>query len=283
MRNLELGALAIVVLFVFVRARFGREPRSFLIRISLLVVASWIAEDTVIRAYGFYFYNPDWSVFIDKVPLAILLIWPIVIHSAWELAAALLGEGHRLVPLVGAAFVWADASLIEPIAVGSGLWQWTEPGLFEVPPIGILGWAFHAGLCMWVFEWQRANARSFTWSAVALALTPIGTHLLLLASWWLLFRWINHTVPPWPVVACVWIISLSLTAQSIRSAARRKVPALDIHSRAPAAAFFFVLLALDSRQVPALIGYALAFAPPYLSLARAALDGSRQSGAEVLP
>ena len=43
--------------------------------------------------------------------------------------------------LVGALIVLADASLIEPVAVASNLWAWTEPGLFAVPPIGILGWA----------------------------------------------------------------------------------------------------------------------------------------------
>ena len=39
-------------------------------------------------------------------------------------------------------------------------------------------------------------------------------------------------------------------------------------TRVPAAAFFFVLLALYGRREPALIAYALAFAPPYLALTR---------------
>jgi uncharacterized membrane protein len=160
MRVLELFALAIVVGFVLIRTRFGPEPRTFLRRMALLVVASWIAEDSCIRAYGFYFYAPGWSVFVDRVPLAILLIWPIVIHSAWELARRLLGTGHRWIPLAGALLVWADASMIEPIAVRAGLWRWTEPGLFQVPPIGILGWAFYAGLCMWLLEAaERRGAR----------------------------------------------------------------------------------------------------------------------------
>ena len=48
------------------------------------------------------------------------------------------------VALLGAAIVLADASLIEPIAVRAGLWRWTEPGLFAVPLVGIVGWAFFA-------------------------------------------------------------------------------------------------------------------------------------------
>jgi hypothetical protein len=36
--------------------------------------------------------------------------------------------------------------------------------------------------------------------------------------------------------------------------------------RVPAAAFFFVLLALYGRTQPALVAWTLAFAPPYCSL-----------------
>jgi hypothetical protein len=299
MNTLEVIALLIVASFVAVRARFGTDARAFLIRLLLLVVASWVAEDTCIRAYGFYFYNPDWSIFIDRVPLAIVLIWPVVIHSAWELAVCLLGSrGRRFAPLLGGAVVLADASMIEPIAVNSGLWTWTEPGLFDVPPIGIVGWAYYAGLCMLVFERvelrRRAEGASShaAWAnAIAIALAPAGTHVLLLASWWGLFRWINRPLDPWPFVAAFWGLSLVLTARSLQVGARRRVPSRDMLNRIPAAVFFLVLLALDARDVPALIAYGLAFAPPYLSLTRfapseAASMPSSQSGdgrGRVLP
>src|SRR5439155_24844517 len=115
-------------------------------RLALLVVASWIGEDSVIRVYGFYHYARGWALFVDQVPLAIVVIWPVVIDSAWGLARC-LAAGARAQALLAAAFVLADASLIEPIAVRAGLWRWTEPGLFAVPPVGILGWALFAGAC----------------------------------------------------------------------------------------------------------------------------------------
>lgn len=260
---LELVALLIVVAFVLIRARTGPEPKRFLVRLALLVVASWVVENSVIHAYHFYVYNPDWTLFIHHVPLAIVLIWPVVIHSAWELAGYLLGERKRhLVPLVGGLLVLADASLIEPIAVNSGLWHWTEPGVFDVPPIGIIGWAYYAALCMVIFE------RDHLFDAVAIVIAPLGTHLLLLASWWGLFRWINQPLSPWPFVALAWLVSLSSAALSLRSGARMRVPPQDMLNRVPAALFFFVLLALDGRSETALVAYALAFAPPYVTVTR---------------
>ena len=268
MKIIELSALGIVALFLWLRARHGPEPRAFLVRVALLVVASWVGEDTCIRAYGFYAYDPGWSLFVDRVPLAILLIWPIVIHSAWELAGYLLGSRRALAPLLGAAIVFADAALIEPVSVHSGLWWWTEPGLFAVPPIGVLGWSLHAGFSMLVFEEGRRRGWPPATAALAIVVAPLGTHLGLLAAWWGLFRWVNVPLPPWPAVALAWTLSLALAAWALRSRARELVPVLDMWGRVPAAAFFFILLAWFGRDQPALIAWTLAFAPPYLALTR---------------
>ncbi len=268
---LELAALLIVLLFVVVRARFGREPRRFLLRLGLLVVASWIVEDSCIHAYGFYYYSPRWTIFVDRVPLAILLIWPIVIHSAWELTRNLLADVRRAalwIPLVGALFVLADASVMEPIAVASKLWWWTQPGLWAVPPIGILGWAFHAGLCMAVLERNERAQATASADAAVLLLAPLGSHALLLLSWWGLFRWINTTLPPWPFVVVAWLLALSFTSWSVRRKARERIPPLDMWTRVPAALFFFVLLGLRCRHMLDLLAYALAFVAPYVSLTR---------------
>jgi len=265
---LELAAYAIVLTFVAVRAGFGPGRGAFLRRLALLTVASFLVEDSVIRAYGFYHYAPGWSVFVDQVPLAVLLIWPVVIHSSWELARSLLSPGHRAVPLVGGALVWADASLIEPVCVRSGLWSWTEPGLFEVPPIGILGWAFYASLCMAVFQHAEAR-RSARWDALTWVVAPAGTHVLLLGAWWALFHWVNAPWPPWPIVAVAWCVSLGLTGWAVHQRTRKRIHPRDLLTRVPAALFFFVLLALHGRDDPALVAYALAFAPPYLALMQA--------------
>lgn len=263
MTTLQLFCLAIVVLFMVVRARKDDEPAAFLARYAALVLAAWIAEDSVIRAYGFYYYSADWWLFIDRVPLAIVLIWPVVIHSAWDLARCVCRAGALRVALVSALIVLADAWLIEPIAVQSGLWRWTEPGLFGVPPIGVLGWSLFTALAVWLLE-QRALGR---WRlAVTVAASPLLVHPLLLASWWGAFRWINAALPPWPAVVLVWSVGALAAARFLARRTRQRIPLWSMLLRVPAAAFFFVLLARQDSAPLALYVYAVAFAPPYLAL-----------------
>jgi hypothetical protein len=254
---IQATAAAIVLIYLLVKV--WREPNAgqFLTRMALLAAAAWIAEDSVIAAYGFYSYNPHWSFFLHHVPLLIALIWPVVIHSAGDLAMAVLGRRHRLVPLLAGAIVFSDAALIEPVAVHAGLWTWHEPGPFGVPVIGVLGWALFAGLCVACF--CRPHPR------LALLGAPLATHVLLLVSWWAALRWVSHPMPAWPLVVTVWLSSITLSWLIATGAIRARLPRLELLLRAPAALFFFALLAC-SPQSGALWLYALAFAPPYFVL-----------------
>lgn len=256
MLALELCCVVIVVLYLVVRAQHDPDSKRFLARLGLLMVGSWIGENSVIHAYHFYYYSTEWSLFVDQVPILIVTIWPVVIHSAWDLANHLTTPTRA--PLLGACFVLADAWLIEPIAVSSGLWTWTQPGLFAVPPIGVIGWAYFAGCCMAVF--QRGKLLP------VLIVAPIGVHLMLLASWWGGLRWISVAVPTWPAVVIAWTLSLSLMIVVLKRRASQHVPIHEMLLRVPAAGFFFVLLALDNPGYVELIVWALAFAPPYLAL-----------------
>lgn len=263
---LELCCVAIVLTFVVVRARRDPQPQVFLRRLALMSAAGWVAENTVIEAYDFYAYSPRWSVILHHVPLMIIVIWPVVIHSAWDLARHLFGRGHTKTPWFAAGLVLGDAWLIEPIAVNADLWHWTHPGLFEVPPIGVLGWAIFAWFVVWLLERSeraQGNLRTEAWLLIAPA---AGSHLVLVLSWWGLFRWVDRPVPNLLGVGLAWAVSLSLSALARRTQARLRVPLSDLMLRVPGAAFFFVLLALHAAERWTLIAYALAFAPPYLSL-----------------
>ena len=265
---LQLSCAAILALFAVVRVARDPDPARVLRRLALLAVASWIGEESCIHLYGFYFYSPAWSLHLDRVPLLIPLIWPVVILSAHDLARFVLrGPRPLAVPLLGAAIVLADASLIEPIAVASGLWTWTHPGLFAVPLIGIVGWSFFAGAAMAVFDRaDRAPRGAALCEALVLVLAPAATHALLVATWWAAFRWAPGFVAPWPVVALAWALSITLAAYAWRAGLRRRIPPAFMWLRVPAAGFFFVLLALHGRDAAPLVAYALAFAPPYLAL-----------------
>ena len=190
MIGLELVCAAIVALYAVAR-------RDALPELALLAVAGFVGEDSVIRAYGFYSYSPRWHLFLDRVPLAIVLIWPIVIHSAWRWRAA-WRRAPALAPLVGAAIVLADASLIEPIAVHAGLWTWTEPGLFAVPPIGIIGWAYFAGAAIACLEASSAPPPP-SWSRRSRPMccsSPAG-------GW--RSSGCRARLPAWPFVVAAWL------------------------------------------------------------------------------
>jgi hypothetical protein len=256
MYALQAACAAIVAIYVIARLVRAHDRPRVAARLALLVAASWISEDSVIRAYGFYHYDRGWALFVDEVPLAIVVIWPVVIDSAWQLARCLTAN-VRLQPLVAAAFVLADASLIEPIAVRAGLWRWTERGLFAVPPVGILGWALFAGACVALIE------RIGTVTVLA---APLATHALLLASWWSALRWMNGDIAPWIAAATAWVVLAPIGAYIFRRRLGRRVPRIELLVRVPGALFFFALLAMHGRDARALIAWSLAFAPPYLAL-----------------
>ena len=81
---LELVCAAIVAIYVAARlVPVGAgERRAFLARFAALALAAFVGEDSVIRVYGYYAYARTWSVWVDKVPVVIVLVWPVVIDSA---------------------------------------------------------------------------------------------------------------------------------------------------------------------------------------------------------
>jgi len=177
---LQLVCLAIVVAYVAIRASRAEGRGQAMTRLALLAVTGWIGEDSVIRAYGFYGYSRDWFCFLDRTPLLIVLIWPAVIDSAHLLARRLLqlqqvgwpaARPGRIAILAG-AIVLSDAALIEPIAVHAGLWSWTTGGIFLVPPIGIVGWAFFAAAAVATFEWLDATSAGRPRTAISSPGTP---------------------------------------------------------------------------------------------------------------
>ena len=261
MNALELCCTAVVALWVALRfaACPHAERRGLALQMVVVAVAAWVAEDSCIHLYGFYGYDASaWRVFVDRVPLLVLLIWPVVVTSAFDLARALRVDDRRL-PALLLLLVVVDAWFIEPIAVDAGLWSWTEPGPFHVPTIGVLGWgcfAFGVGLVV---------ARGVPVVA-ALVVAPLVCHALLLVLWWGAFRWLPD--PPHRFVhpAAAWVIAVALVVAVVR--ARPHGMRRLVWLRAPAAVFFFALLWLHGRDDGdgPLLAWSLAFAPPWLAL-----------------
>jgi hypothetical protein len=255
---LEACCLGIVCVYVALRVRGEAKPGLLAARLGALAVAGFLGEVSCVRLYGLYAYTSDgpWTLWLDVVPLVVVLTWPVVIHSAWELARA-IAPTHAV--LLGAALVLADASLIEPVAVAAKLWKWTAPGPFSVPAVGVLGWALFAALAMAVFE--RSEDPRYTWGG-GILLPPLLVHPLVLAAWWGALR---H-LPPVPEAAALGVLGLAcLGAAVVVWRHRVCVPRAKVWLRAPGAAFFFGLMILRVSD-PLLIAWTLLFALPYAVL-----------------
>ncbi|MEZ4264859.1 MAG: carotenoid biosynthesis protein [Myxococcota bacterium] len=248
---------AVVVHQIWLRSR-SAPLRGVLATYFALFAAAWAGEETCIRAYGFYQYSPGYSVWLDVVPLLIPLIWPAVILSAHDLATRLASTPSR-VPWLTAALVLADASFIEPIAVQAGLWSWNAPGLLGVPPIGVLGWAYFAGIAALALHPPRISPG---WLLGAI----VGAHALLALTWWGALRWVSAEIPWQAAVAVAAPAGLVLAVLAWRSPTARAVPAALLWSRVPASLVFVALLVAYGRESPALLAWAACFVPPWLSL-----------------
>lgn len=276
----ELASLVILTTFLALMLRRGLaasavDPastpaaarKSALTDIALLGAGAWIAEDTCIRLYDFYQYDAPWRLFVDRVPLLVAVIWPFVILSAREVCHALglrtaSGRAH---PVAVAIMVVYDAALVEPIAVRVGLWSWNEPGLFDVPWIGLLGWGFYAGVASACLDRLRGASR-----VALLVLAPLGTHALLLAAWWGGFRWgLREPLPAAAAMALSVATAAGFTAIFFQwRRANRMVDRETMLPRMLAAALFFGLLFWRGASVVPLVLYALPFAGPYFMAMR---------------
>ncbi len=271
MLAVECFSLVVLALFVAVA-----QDRKACLRDALLIsLGALLGEDTCIRAYGFYFYSNDWHVFFDKVPLVVLLIWPAVVLSATKIARAVSprASAARLGAMVCAIVVF-DAALIEPIAVHAHLWHWTRQGIFHVPIVGILGWGFYAGCIVFLMERTRGPARVFIPAASAL-----GTHGLLLVSYWGLFRYVlRYDLPFHVCVGLVLPASLYYVTKVVRAKATLSLG--DLAARGAATSLFVYLLA--KKPDAELIVYAMTFTLPHLVLAVASLRARAVRPVEVV-
>ena len=222
-------------------------------------------EETSIRTYHFYQYSPDWNLFAGHVPILVILVWPVVIHSGWELASQLMKENKRHVHLVAALIIWIDASLIETISVKAGFWSWNAPGIFGVPLIGIFGWAYFSFLSILLLSLKRVRKAGIAKIFFILVITVCGTHVLIVATWWFIFRWILFPINTVFITALAWFITTLLIYLIHRKNLGINVDSKILLIRFPPAILFLVFYLKGSPDVFH-TAYVLAFSFSYLFL-----------------
>lgn len=256
----ELACVAIVALALAAMARVRPWP-GLLADYAALALAGWLGEETCVAWYGFYRYAPTWHGRLDHVPVMIPLIWPLVILSARAVVDALAPGAGWWRPLLVAALVAFDASLVEVIAVRARLWAWTEPGHLDVPVLGILGWGFFAAGAD-VALGLRHRARHLGLLA-ALALT----HLLIVGAWWGCFRWVVRGELGDASLVGLGAISALALLGALAARRRGRVLLLDVAlPRMVAAALFLSTLVVVAPGDRRLWLHAALVAIPYLAV-----------------
>lgn len=263
---LELAGIFFGIFIIFGYAAETPRPARSLARAAIISASAWTAEESCILLYGFYDYHPGWCLFIEQVPLLIVVIWPVIIFSAMDLTPHLQAAHPGKGLFAGAAVVATDALFIEPLSVSAGLWSWKLPGLFNVPPIGILGWFFFALLCLRLMGDRKLQGLPSFCDLLLLALPVIGTHLLLLLTWWGALRWVNFSLPTPAVAGIAWCVSSFMIVSIHKKQTGRRLKKRTLLLRVPAALFFFALLIVKAPDPLPLAAYALAFVPPYVLL-----------------
>jgi hypothetical protein len=255
-------ALSVAIIGAALLLLVKQHGRHILLAYVSLAVAGWVGEETCIRFYDFYHYSNEWWLRLDRVPLLITLIWPLVILSARDVARALGASSPRGMAIAVFAIVVVDASMVEIIAVARGMWSWAEPGYLHVPILGILGWGFFAASAVMWLAWCESKA--WRWQLLAVVIGPVAAHALIIAAWWSCFRWTlrGALTPP------VWIMLVPAAIVVAWLVMSKRVGVVGITIQLPrmvAAGLFFAIVAtLPSALLPALLFHTAAVAVMYL-------------------
>jgi hypothetical protein len=131
--------------------------------------------------------------------------------------------------------------------------------------VGILGWGFYAGCIVFGLELTRRSTLSGLLVPVPAVL---GTHALLLASWWLVFRHVLRLEIAFHVCLGLALATSLVYLSAVRSA-RALLERRDLLARGAATSLFVILLA--ERPDAQLYAYAACFTLPHLALLVASL------------
>jgi len=179
---LEIGAIGLFALSMRFAYRTGGLQR--LAELLSAVPFGLLLEQGDIAIFGSYAYNQLFFLKVGSVPIAIALVWAMVINSSMFMSDA-LEIPSRLAPLSDATFTIVLDLSVDAIAIRQGLWHWNialDQGFFGVPAGNFYGWLFVAfGFSAWTRLVRRSAARRRTRSWIQW-LVPFPAYLTLLAA-----------------------------------------------------------------------------------------------------
>jgi uncharacterized membrane protein len=179
---LEIAALGLFALAMRFAYRTGGRLR--LVELLSAVPFGLLLEQGDIAIFGSYAYNQLFFLKVGAVPIAVALVWAMVINSSMFMSDA-IGIPSRLAPVSDATFTIVLDLSVDAIAIRQGLWHWNIPldqGFFGVPAGNFYGWLFVAfGFSAWTRLVRRSGARRPKTSWLQW-LVPFPAYLTLLAA-----------------------------------------------------------------------------------------------------
>jgi uncharacterized membrane protein len=131
------------------------------VELAAVALYGFMLELVVMRVFGSHTYGREWLAAPLGVPLAVAAVWAAVILAAMGLAARLGPASPSGRAATAAIFGIALDLLMEPVAMRSGLWQWTPPGAWLGVPVGnFVGWALIVGFYAFGADRSEPHAAS---------------------------------------------------------------------------------------------------------------------------
>jgi hypothetical protein len=179
---LELGVVACFVLAAWLALRRGRLPFLELVSAAAFGLLLEEANQVIFETYE---YSPEFTLAVDRAPIAIGLTWALIIAGAMRITDA-LGVRRRYAPVVDSVLAIMLDLAFDAVAIRMGLWTWRdigpEQGWYGVPAGNFYSWLFVTlGFSLFT-RWLRAAAARRGGLEWLQMLVPVPAFVLLLGS-----------------------------------------------------------------------------------------------------
>jgi hypothetical protein len=240
---LEAFSVLLAAFYLVLRLREPSTRQRTLIRLVSVAVAAALADDLAGWLFGVHQYSSDFTYFIHRSPWLFGPLCAIAIDAAWRLALCFHDAANWRAPVIASVIFLGDALVALPIATAADLVHWRLPGIFGVPPVALCAWCAFGAACfaLWHYNDKATTTRRLWWDALVMPIPPALTLLVLLATWWGLWRWVSA---PWNglvVVLLAWWPAAAAAAWFLTVRLRDHVPEVVIWPRLFVTAFAFIV------------------------------------------
>lgn len=267
--SLAFVEFASVLLFAAAARRAAAGGRARTLELSLAAAYGLMLEELNIFFFRTYRYSPDFLLTVFKAPVAIALLWSLILISAMAISDRL--------PLAEWARPFADGLLallvdigVDAIAIRLGYWNWNIPleaGWFGVPAGNLYSWMWVAFAYSLMTRIVRRLAAGDPGRAAYQWLAPVAAYLFLFVAINLVglasvsLGWLDEAKRLWVFYAHCAFFTLVVLASRAAGGRKRGEPVAGIltASRLAIHLYFLAALALTGMglRVPALAFVAL--------------------------